>query len=69
MVLRNQNIAFNTAIIRLQSYWRLKPDANIRDLLLAVRADEASHRDVNHELSVIDTNDPNPFIQGSTKSA
>ena len=50
-------------------YWRLGPDARMRDLLLAVRADEASHRDVNHELSVINTDDPNPFIQGSKKSA
>uniref|UniRef100_A0A7S0V1I1 Alternative oxidase n=1 Tax=Hemiselmis tepida TaxID=464990 RepID=A0A7S0V1I1_9CRYP len=29
-------------------YWRLAPDANMRDLFLAVRADEANHRDVNH---------------------
>jgi len=29
-------------------YWKLKPDARLRDVILAVRADEAGHRDVNH---------------------
>ena len=29
-------------------YWRLAPDATMRDMFLAVRADEANHRDVNH---------------------
>ena len=29
-------------------YWRLEKDAVMRDLLLAIRADEADHRDVNH---------------------
>jgi ubiquinol oxidase len=29
-------------------YWKLKPDAKLRDVILAVRADEAGHRDVNH---------------------
>ena len=46
-------------------YWRLEPGATMRDLLLAVRADEASHRDVNHELSERDPSDPNPFLPGS----
>ena len=30
------------------SYWNLSPDARLRDLILAVRADEAGHRDKNH---------------------
>lgn len=30
------------------SYWNLPPDARLRDLILAVRADEAGHRDKNH---------------------
>ena len=34
-------------------YWRLKPDARMRDLILAVRADEANHRDVNHTFASI----------------
>jgi ubiquinol oxidase len=29
-------------------YWKLAPTASLRDVLLAVRADEALHRDVNH---------------------
>jgi ubiquinol oxidase len=29
-------------------YWKLAPDATLRDVILVVRADEAHHRDVNH---------------------
>lgn len=29
-------------------YWDLAPDATLRDVIIAVRADEAEHRDVNH---------------------
>lgn len=29
-------------------YWKLAPDARLREVILAVRADEAQHRDVNH---------------------
>jgi ubiquinol oxidase len=29
-------------------YWKLEPDARLRDVVIAVRADEAQHRDVNH---------------------
>lgn len=29
-------------------YWQLGPDARLRDVIIAVRADEAEHRDVNH---------------------
>ncbi len=29
-------------------YWKLPPDSRLRDLILAVRADEAGHRDKNH---------------------
>jgi ubiquinol oxidase len=29
-------------------YWKLPEDATLRDVVLAVRADEAHHRDVNH---------------------
>lgn len=32
-------------------YWHLSPDAKLRDVVLAVRADEANHRDVNHHFS------------------
>lgn len=29
-------------------YWQLKPEATLRDVIIAVREDEAGHRDVNH---------------------
>jgi ubiquinol oxidase len=29
-------------------YWKLAPDARLRDVVVVVRADEANHRDVNH---------------------
>ena len=29
-------------------YWQLAADARLRDVVIAVRADEAGHRDVNH---------------------
>jgi len=29
-------------------YWGLPPDSTLRDVIIAVRADEAEHRDVNH---------------------
>lgn len=32
-------------------YWKLAPDARLRDVVLAVRADEAGHRDVNHAMA------------------
>lgn len=32
-------------------YWNLPADARLRDVVIAVRADEAGHRDVNHALA------------------
>ena len=32
-------------------YWNLAADARLRDVVLAVRNDEAHHRDVNHQFS------------------
>lgn len=32
-------------------YWKLAPDAHLRDVIIAVRADEAHHRDVNHQFA------------------
>jgi ubiquinol oxidase len=29
-------------------YWHLPEDARLREVIVAVRADEAKHRDVNH---------------------
>jgi ubiquinol oxidase len=31
-----------------RDYWKLAPDARLRDVIIAVRADEAKHRDMNH---------------------
>ncbi|MGB8241680.1 MAG: alternative oxidase, partial [Azonexus sp.] len=32
-------------------YWNLSADACLRDVIIVVRADEAQHRDVNHEFA------------------
>lgn len=32
-------------------YWKLPADARLRDVIIAVRADEAGHRDRNHEMA------------------
>jgi ubiquinol oxidase len=32
-------------------YWKLPANARLRDVVLAVREDEAGHRDVNHEFA------------------
>ena len=32
-------------------YWNLGPTARLRDVVIAVRADEAGHRDRNHEMA------------------
>jgi ubiquinol oxidase len=36
-------------------YWKLPKDATLRDVVIAVRADEAHHRDVNHFAANIKT--------------
>lgn len=43
------------------AYWRLNKDAKMRDVLLAVRADEACHSHVNHTFSAIKPTEANPF--------
>ncbi len=32
-------------------YWKLAPDARLREVIVVVRADEAHHRDVNHQFA------------------
>jgi ubiquinol oxidase len=32
-------------------YWKLPADATLRDVIIAVRKDEAGHRDVNHQFA------------------
>ncbi len=42
------------------SYWHLGEDGTILDLMYAVRADEAEHRDVNHSVVNMKPGDINP---------
>ena len=37
-----------------RGYWKLGADARLRELVAAVRQDEAHHRDVNHQLALIE---------------
>lgn len=46
-----------------QAYWKLPPDATMRDLLLAVRADEACHSHVNHTFAGLPQDEVNPFTR------
>lgn len=49
-------------------YWHLTPDATLRDVVLAVRLDEAHHRDVNHRFANELTEKPGSHPQaGSPK--
>lgn len=32
-------------------YWKLAPDARLSEVIIAVRADEAGHRDINHQFA------------------
>eukprot|EP00094_Tigriopus_californicus_P006317 TCALIF_06082-PA protein Name:"Similar to AOX1 Alternative oxidase, mitochondrial (Venturia inaequalis)" AED:0.21 eAED:0.22 QI:537/0/0.5/1/1/1/2/0/284 len=45
-------------------YWRLPEDAKMREVILAIRADEAHHRLVNHTLGSMDLKSDNPFEKG-----
>ncbi|EIW80948.1 alternative oxidase [Coniophora puteana RWD-64-598 SS2] len=45
-----------------KDYWRLHPEANLLDVIYAVRSDESTHRFVNHSLANLDApTDVNPF--------
>lgn len=45
---RHENVAAPAIAVE---YWGLDADATLRDVVLAVRADEARHRDLNHEFA------------------
>jgi ubiquinol oxidase len=45
---RYENVAAPQIAI---DYWKLKPDARLRDVILVVRDDEAGHRDLNHKFA------------------
>lgn len=60
--------------LTLKDYWRLEPDAKMVDVIRAVRADEATHRFVNHTLANLDQKmdfspfsitEPNGVVRGS----
>lgn len=46
----------------LPSLTHTGPDATFRDLLLAIRKDEATHREVNHTFANMNESDDNPFL-------
>jgi threonyl-tRNA synthetase len=46
-------------------YWRLEAGATMRDMFLAVRADEACHAHVNGVFADLKADDPNPFSTGT----
>jgi ubiquinol oxidase len=48
-------------------YWQLPQGARLRDVILAVRADEAEHRDVNHYfVSELDSRKAHKPLEGKT---
>jgi len=46
-------------------YWQMPEDATLRDVLLAIRADEAAHSHVNHTFASMDHQETNPFSHDS----
>lgn len=49
------------------SYWKLGPEGTVLDLMKAVRADEAEHRDVNHLISGVKEGQVNPLYDPQSK--
>ncbi len=45
-----------------KNYWRLEANATMSDMFLAIRADEANHRDVNHTFASTGPSQRNPFL-------
>ncbi|CDU22616.1 related to alternative oxidase precursor, mitochondrial [Sporisorium scitamineum] len=44
-----------------KQYWQLGDQAMLVDVIRAVRADEATHRHINHTFASLESTDPNPF--------
>lgn len=44
-----------------KQYWQLQDNAMLVDVIRAVRADEATHRHINHTFASLESDDPNPF--------
>lgn len=49
------------------SYWKLGEEGTVLDLMYAVRADEAEHRDVNHLVSGMKEGQINPLYDPQAK--
>eukprot|EP01129_Flabellula_baltica_P010245 TRINITY_DN430_c0_g1_i1.p1 TRINITY_DN430_c0_g1~~TRINITY_DN430_c0_g1_i1.p1 ORF type:complete len:293 (-),score=35.73 TRINITY_DN430_c0_g1_i1:51-890(-) len=45
-------------------YWRLGENATMKDVILAIRADESHHRNVNQTFSEMPLDKPNPYGKG-----
>jgi hypothetical protein len=50
-----------------RSYWKLGEHGTVLDMVYAVRADEAEHRDVNHTVSELKEGQPNPISNTEMK--
>jgi Alternative oxidase len=50
-----------------RSYWKLGEDGTVLDMIYAIRADEAEHRDVNHHCSQYEEGSPNPVYNTEEK--
>jgi len=46
-----------------KNYWQLANDSTMRDVILAIRADEACHSHVNHTFGSMRTDETNPFTK------
>jgi len=58
----SDSLASVTACAALMpTLYAVQDDAGMRELILAVRADEAGHSHVNHTFSEIGVDDMNPF--------
>lgn len=63
---RHENVPAPEIALR---YWNLPPNARLRDVVLAVRADEAGHRDVNHRFADILAGSEQPDDFGDERRA
>ena len=50
-----------------RGYWHLGEDGTVLDMMYAIRADEAEHRDVNHVVSGLAEDQPNPLYSPEEK--
>merc|ERR1711881_322983 len=45
-----------------RTYWRLRPDSTMLDVIKQVAVDETNHRDVNRTFASMARDDPNPYV-------